>query len=83
MNFFTMRVAKHWHSLRGEVVPGNILGHVGQGYEQPDPVEDVPAHCRGLGLDDPCISLPTQQFYASVINLRARSPVLDIYMDRN
>ena len=33
-------------------IPGKIQGHVGQGSEQPDPVEDVPAHCRGLGLDD-------------------------------
>ena len=24
----------------------------GQGSEQPDLVEDVPAHCRGVGLDD-------------------------------
>jgi len=32
--------------------PANIQGQVGQGSEQPDPVEDVPAHCRGAGLDD-------------------------------
>jgi len=25
-------------------IPGNIQGQVGQGSEQPDPVEDVPAH---------------------------------------
>ena len=31
-------------------IPGNIQGHVGQGSEQPDPGEDVPAHCRGVGL---------------------------------
>jgi len=30
----------------------NIKGQVGRGSEQPDPVEDVPAHCRGFGLDD-------------------------------
>jgi len=29
-----------------------IPGQVGRGSEQPDLVEDVPAHCRGLGLDD-------------------------------
>ena len=28
-------------------IPGNIQGQVGQGSEQPDLVEDVPAHCRG------------------------------------
>jgi len=33
-------------------IPGNIQGHVGWGSEQPDVVEDVPAHCRGIGLDD-------------------------------
>jgi len=29
-----------------------LQGQVRQGSEQPDPVEDVPAHCRGAGLDD-------------------------------
>ena len=33
-------------------IPGNVQGQVGQGSEQPDLVEDVPAHCRGVGLDD-------------------------------
>ena len=33
-------------------MPGNIQGQVGQGSEQPDLVEDVPAHGRELGLDD-------------------------------
>jgi len=32
-------------------IPGNIQGQVGQGSERPDLVEDVPAHCRGRGLD--------------------------------
>jgi len=32
-------------------IPGNIPGQVGRGSEQPDPGEDVPAHCRGVGLD--------------------------------
>jgi len=32
-------------------IPGNIQGQVGQGSEQPDPAEDVPAHCRGFRLD--------------------------------
>ena len=29
-------------------IPGNIPGQVGRGSEQPDRVEDVPAHGRGL-----------------------------------
>ena len=33
-------------------IPGNVHGPVGWGSEQPDLVEDVPAHCRGVGLDD-------------------------------
>ena len=32
-------------------IPGNIPGQVGRGSEQPDLVEDVPAHGRGVGLD--------------------------------
>jgi len=30
-------------------IPGNAQGQVGRGSEQPDPGEDVPAYCRGLG----------------------------------
>ena len=33
-------------------IPGIIQGQVGRGSEQPDLVEDVPAHCRGLGLGE-------------------------------
>ena len=33
-------------------LPGNIQGQVWWGSEEPDPVEDVPAHSRGVGLDD-------------------------------
>ena len=33
-------------------IPGNIQGQVGRGSEHPDLVEDVPAHCREVGLDD-------------------------------
>jgi len=33
-------------------VHGNVQGQIGQGSERPGLVEDVPAHCRGVGLDD-------------------------------
>ena len=36
----------------GGAIPGNIQGQVGQGSEQLGLAEDVPAHCRGVGLDD-------------------------------
>jgi len=31
-------------------ISGNVPGQVGQGSEHPDPAEDVPARCRGVGL---------------------------------
>ena len=47
---------KHWNRLPREVVecptPGNIQGQVGRSSEQPGLVEDVPAHCREVGVDD-------------------------------
>ncbi|KAK4825966.1 hypothetical protein QYF61_003535 [Mycteria americana] len=52
--FFTMRVVTLAQvALRscGCPIPGNIQGQVGWGFEQPDLVEDVPGHCRGVGLD--------------------------------
>lgn len=33
-------------------IPGDILGWVGQWYEQPDLDEDISAHCREVGLED-------------------------------
>jgi len=43
-----------WVAQRGSgaPIPGNIQGQVGRGSEQPGLVEDVPAYCRGAGLDD-------------------------------
>jgi len=51
--FFTMRVVEQVAQRGGRSpIPGNAQGQVGQGAEQPDLVLDVPAHCRGFGLDD-------------------------------
>ncbi|KAK4812030.1 hypothetical protein QYF61_025021 [Mycteria americana] len=36
----------------GGPIPGNVQGQIGQGCEQPDLLEDVPAHCRVVGLVD-------------------------------
>jgi len=42
-----------WVAQRGGrcPIPDNIQGQAGRGSEQPGLVEDVPAHCRGVGLD--------------------------------
>jgi len=49
--FFTMRVVKHWNRFAQRhgrcSIPRNTQGQVGQGSEQLDLVEAVPAHCRG------------------------------------
>ena len=54
--FFTVRGGETLEqvSQRGGTypVPGNLQGQVGQGSEQPGLFEDVPSHCRGVGLDD-------------------------------
>jgi len=54
--YFTLRVVKHWNRLPRDVVNAPSLetfrGQVGRGSEQPGLAEDVPAYCRGLGLDD-------------------------------
>jgi len=36
----------------GGLIPGNTQGQVGRASEQPGLVEDVPGHCRGVGLGD-------------------------------
>ncbi|KAK4824114.1 hypothetical protein QYF61_010737 [Mycteria americana] len=49
--FFMLRVVKHEQvTQRGGrcLIPGSIQGQVGRGSEQPDLVEDVPAHCSGV-----------------------------------
>ena len=50
--FFTVRVVRHWHRLPGGCgcpLPGSVQGQAGRGFEQPDLVEGVPAHGRGVG----------------------------------
>jgi len=51
-----MRVAKQWHRLPRDVVDAPSLetfkNRLDGGSEQPDPVEDVPACCSRVGLDD-------------------------------
>jgi len=51
-----MRVVKHWHRLPREVVDAPPLEtlevRLHESSEPPDLVEDVTAHCRGVGLDD-------------------------------
>jgi len=66
----------------GGPIPGNVQGQAGWGSEQPDLVEDVPAHCRGLGLDDLYRSLPTQStlwFYDSSFPMQI-GPVLPLQL---
>jgi len=41
-------------------LPGSVQGQVGRGFEQPGPVEGVPAHGRGVGAGSSVRSLPTQ-----------------------
>ena len=40
------------HRSCGGPIPGSVQGQVRWGFEQPHVVEDVPAHGRGVGLDD-------------------------------
>ena len=48
--FFAIRVLAQVAQRGGQCpIPGNIQGQVGRGSEQPDRVEDVPAHCGGVG----------------------------------
>jgi len=47
-----MRVVRHWNRLQriyGCPLSGSVPGQAGQGFEQPDLVEGVPAHGRGVG----------------------------------
>lgn len=46
--YFTMRTVKH--RLPSQVIGALCLGQAGWGFEQPDLVENVTAHCREVGL---------------------------------
>ena len=54
--YFTLKVGETLEHVlqRGGrcLIHGNIQGWAGWGSEQPDLVEDVPAHCRVVGLDE-------------------------------
>lgn len=47
-----MRLVRHWHSLPRDVVDTPSLKEfmVGWGFEQPDPVEGVPADGKSVGI---------------------------------
>jgi len=52
---FTMRVVKCWNKFPGEVVKTPSLETCKarlDGAQQPGLIEDIPARCRGFGLDD-------------------------------
>lgn len=40
------------HRTCGCPIPGNIQAQAGLSSEQPDLIKNVPAHGRGVGLDD-------------------------------
>lgn len=46
-----MVVVRHMNRLLREIVE-NIQVKVGCGFKQPDLAEDVPVHCREVGLAD-------------------------------
>lgn len=50
--FFMMKVVKHWNRMSKEVVDTWKQGEIRWGFEQPDLLEGVRAHCRGVGLDE-------------------------------
>jgi len=66
--FFAVRVVRHQTRLPREAVaaPSLAMFKARLGLEQPDLVEDVPAHGRGLGTRRSFMSLPTQPFYDSM-----------------
>jgi len=41
-------------------IPGDNQGQAGRGCEKPDLAVGLLVHCRGVGPDDHCGSLPTQ-----------------------
>ena len=50
--FFTVTLEQVAQRSCGCPLPGSVQGQVGRGFEQPGLVEGVPAHGRGVELDD-------------------------------
>ena len=50
--FFTLRVVKHWHRFPREAVEAPSLETFKARLDVPGVVEDAPARCRGVRLDD-------------------------------
>lgn len=61
-----MRVMQCWHWLPREVVAVSSLETSKVRSDQAGLVEDVPAFCRGVGLDGLQRSLPTQTLYIKI-----------------
>lgn len=59
---FIMKIAQVSQEIDVCPISGNIQGQLGQSSEQCDPVEDVPAHCRGCWIKWPLKVFPTQIF---------------------
>lgn len=55
MSIFLSLIIRIWNHRNTEwlMLKENSDGQVGQGLEQPDLVQDVPAQGKGIGLDDP------------------------------
>jgi len=52
LKWYSPLLLKYFLVVQGCSVPGNTQGQVGRGSEQPDLVEDVPAPCGEVRLDD-------------------------------
>ena len=58
--FFIQRVKEDAHGSEGCPISVSVQGQVGWGLRQPELVEGVPAHGRGVGTHQSLRSVPTQ-----------------------